>query len=125
MKEIERTCRQCGNRWILPKRLKRGGKAAALGGILRGVTAADAVMVSSYATIDRCAKCGSVSHFTERTLPRREQEASPEGPNVTPKQPRHTARRLAAGTARLGWSGAKMAGRKVREARRRNHDPEF
>jgi hypothetical protein len=123
MKQIERTCRQCGNRWILPRKLKRGGKAAALGAITSGITAADAVLVSSYATLERCSKCGSVSHFSERTLSRRESEASLEGPNVIPKQPRHTARRLAVGTAKLGWSGAKIAGRKIKEVRRRNHDP--
>jgi DNA-directed RNA polymerase subunit M/transcription elongation factor TFIIS len=123
MKQIERTCRQCGNRWILPRKLKRGGKAAALGAIMSGITAADAVLVSSYATLERCSKCGSVSHFSERTLSRRESEASLEGPDTIHEQPRHTARRLAVGTAKLGWSGAMIAGRKIREVRRRNHDP--
>lgn len=61
---LQRTCRNCGHMWVVPKKLKGAPRMGALGGLLAGERTAGMVAATSAIRLDTCPKCGSVRSST-------------------------------------------------------------
>jgi poly(3-hydroxybutyrate) depolymerase len=61
---IQRTCRNCGHTWMIPKALTK----ATTMGMLGGDSMWASTMVAERTKFGTCATCGSVAYFTEKCL---------------------------------------------------------